>query len=150
MDKVCECCKANFTPLLTVKNQRYCRKSTCQNARKKSWHKIKLSSDNSYRENQAEAQKTWCGKHPGYWKEYRARHPAYTERNRLLQGERNRKRKRAASVIAKMDESTPQKIIPFGQYRLIPVCNPGIAKMDEWVVQIGVISAGSAPAPTGS
>lgn len=148
MDKVCECCKISFTPLPTVKNQRYCRKHACQKARKKSWQKMMLASDNDYRENQAKAQKTWSEKNPGYWKGYRAKKPAYTKRNRLLQRERNWKR-REMPVIAKMDESTPRNIIPFGQYRLIPVCNPGIAKMDEWVVEIGVISAGSAPVSTG-
>jgi len=149
MDKVCACCKTRFNPLSTVKNQRYCRKLVCQNARKKSWQRMKLASDNDYRKNQAKAQKTWCGKHPRYWKEYRARNSAYTEHNRLLQQERNRRRKVEPSVIAKMEESTPRKNIPFGQYRLSPVCMPGIAKMDEWIVEISIISACSATVPSG-
>jgi len=149
MDKVCECCKSSFIPLPTVKNQRYCRKPVCQKTRKQRWQKRELASDDDYRQNQAKAQRTWREKRPEYWKEYRARNPAYTERNRLLQKERNRRRKGASPVIAKMDESTSRNIIPFGRYRLIPVCNPGIAKMDEWVVEIGVISAGFAPAPAG-
>jgi hypothetical protein len=116
MDKVCECCKTGFISLPTVKNQRYCRKRTCQKARKKSWQKMKLAFDNDYWENQAKAQKTWRGKNLGYWKEYRAKNSAYTEHNRFLQRKRNRKRKGAPPpVIAKMDESTPRKIIPFGQ-----------------------------------
>ncbi|MDP2816312.1 MAG: hypothetical protein Q8O19_06500 [Rectinemataceae bacterium] len=145
MDKVCECCNTSFTPLPTVKNQRYCRKPVCQKARKNSWQKMKLASDNDYRQNQAKAQQAWYAKRPGYWKEYRARNPAYTERNRFLQKERNRRRKGAPSVIAKMDESTSRNIIPFGRYLLTPVCNPGIAKMDEWVVEISVLSVGYAP-----
>jgi len=144
MDKVCERCKTSFTPLPTVKKQRYCGKPVCQKARKKVWQKMKLASDDDYRQNQAKAQKAWHEKRPGYWKEYRARNTAYTERNRLLQRERNRRRKRAP-VIAKMDESTPRNIIPFGRYLLTPVCNPGIAKMDEWVVEISVLSVGCAP-----
>lgn len=140
MDKVCECCETIFTPLSTVKNQRYCRKRKCQKARKKSWQRMKLASDIDYRKNQAKSQKTWRGNHPGYWKDYRARNSAYMEHNRLLQQERNRRRKVAPPVFAKMDESTSQKHIPFGQYWLSPVCKSGIAKMDEWIVEIRIIS----------
>jgi hypothetical protein len=148
MSTSCECCGDIFIPLSTVKNQRYCRKSACQKDRKNLWRKRKLLSDEAYRQNQADCRKAWSEKHPGYWKEYRANHPIYVERNRDKQRERNRGRSRKretdpSPVIAKMDESTPRKIIPFGRYRLVPVCNQVIAKMDEWIVEIGVVSAGS-------
>jgi hypothetical protein len=41
-----------------------------------------------------------------------------------------------------MDELTGKSVIRSGRYRLIPVCNPEIAKMDELIVEIGVISTG--------
>jgi len=98
-----------------------------------------LSSDSDYRANQAEAQRQWRSRNKDYWREYRRRHPAYTERNRIGQKERNRRR-RSGRGIAKMDEQTGKSVIPSGRYRLVPFCNPGIAKMDELIVELGIIS----------
>lgn len=147
MGKSCECCGTSFIPLSTVKIQRYCRKPACQRARKSLWQKKKLASDEAYRQNQDDCRKAWSEKNPEYWKTYRANHSSYASLNREKQRERNRKRQRkreaaGTGVIAKMDESTPRKIIPSGRYRLVPVCNPVIAKMDEWIVEIGIVSAG--------
>lgn len=117
-------------------NQQYCSEAQCQKTRKKRWQKRKLVTDSAYRDNQSDARKEWVKKNSDYWKKYRERNPAYEERNRLLQRERNRRRKRGTSVIAKMDELTPRKVIASGRYRLVPV----IANMDELIVEIGVIS----------
>jgi len=45
-------------------------------------------------------------------------------------------------VIAKMDSLSPQNIIPFGRYRLVPLEADLIAKMDSLIVEIGVVSGG--------
>jgi hypothetical protein len=39
-----------------------------------------------------------------------------------------------------MDEQKGKPLIPSGRYRLVPFCNQGIAKMDELIVELGVIS----------
>jgi hypothetical protein len=39
-----------------------------------------------------------------------------------------------------MDELKGKTVIPSGRYRLVPLCNPGIAKMDELIVELDVIS----------
>lgn len=148
MERVCLCCASIFTPLPTVKGQQYCSKPDCQRTRKRRWQKRKLATDDAYRKNQADCRKTWGAKHPEYWKTYRANHPVYVDRNREKQRERNRSRPRKRpvakpDVIANMDESTRRKTIPFGQYRLTPVGSGAIAKMDEWIVEIGVISTAS-------
>ena len=44
--------------------------------------------------------------------------------------------------IAKMDELKGKTLIPSGRYRLVPFCNLGIAKMEELIVELGVISRG--------
>jgi hypothetical protein len=80
----------------------------------------------AYRESKADAQRKWSSANSASWKEYRARHPDYVKRNREKQRERNRKRPRkreiqASEVIAKMDALSPQNIIPFGRYRLVPL-----------------------------
>jgi hypothetical protein len=41
-----------------------------------------------------------------------------------------------------MGELKEKNIITSGHYRLVPLCNPGIAKMDELIVEIGVIASG--------
>ena len=55
------------------------------------------------------------------------------------QKERNRRR-RSGAGIAKMDEVKGETVIRSGLYRLVPLCNLGIAKMDELIVELGVIS----------
>ena len=139
MEKTCLCCKKPFNFHPAVRCQRYCSNPECQKARKRKWQKEKLARDSDYRANQAEAQRQWRGRNKDYWKEYRRRNPAYTERNRMGQKERNRRR-RSGSEIAKMDELKGKTVIPSGRYRLVPLCNPGIAKMDELIVELGVIS----------
>jgi hypothetical protein len=41
-----------------------------------------------------------------------------------------------------MDELKGKSVIRPGRYRLVPICNLGIAKMDELIVEIGVIARG--------
>jgi len=147
MNKRCACCHDEIPAIPAVRNQRYCRKSACQKERKKLWHRQKLASDSAYRESKADAQRKWSSANGDYWKEYRANHPDYVERNREKQRERNRKRPRkrdtpASSVIAKMDALSTQNIIPFGRYRLVPLATDLIAKMDSLIVEIGVVSDG--------
>jgi hypothetical protein len=139
MEKTCLCCKRGFKAHPAVRDQRYCSDPGCQKARKRKWQKEKLARDSDYRANQAEAQRQWRGRNKDYWREYRRRNPAYTERNRMGQKERNRRR-RSGSEIAKMDELKGKTLIPSGRYRLVPLCNPGIAKMEELIVELGVIS----------
>ena len=139
MEKTCLHCKRRFNPHPAVRRQQYCGNPECQKARKRKWQKEKLASDRDYRTNQASAQKQWRSRNQGYCREYRRRNSVYTERNRVRQRERNGRR-RAGSEIAKMDEHQRETLVPSGRYRLVPVCNTGIAKMDELIVELGVIS----------
>ncbi len=141
MEKRCPCCKKSFHPHPAVHCQRYCSNPECQKMRKRKWQKEKLSKDSDYRANQTAAQRQWRSRNTGYWKEYRIRNEAYTERNRKGQRERNRRRG-SGSVIAKMDEQTGKSLIGSGRYRLMPFCNSGIAKMDELIVEIALVSEG--------
>ena len=102
MEKTCVCCKRKFVPNPRLCNQQYCSRSECQRARKRKWQREKLAKDSAYRDNQAAAQREWCSRNKGYWRDYRRRNPVYTERNRIGQRERNRLR-RSGPEIAKMD-----------------------------------------------
>ena len=141
MERSCLCCKKKFSPHHAVSHQRYCGGPVCQRSRKRKWQKEKLANDSDYRANQAQAQRQWRSRNKDYWKQYRRKHPVYVETNRTAQRGRNRRR-RGGAEIAKMDELTGKSLIQSGRYRLIPVCNPGIAKMDELIVELGVISRG--------
>jgi hypothetical protein len=135
MEKTCPHCGKRFLPHPAVLNQQYCGSADCQRARKRKWQKEKLKNDPDYRENQAAAQKAWRERNKGYWREYRKSNQIYSKRNRLLQKERNRQRR----MIAKMDELGAKSLISPGRYRLVPLYGK-IAKMDELIVEIGVVA----------
>jgi hypothetical protein len=139
MEKRCSHCGKKFLPHPAVANQRYCGNADCQKARKRKWQKEKLKNDPDYRGNQAAAQKAWRIRNRNYWKEYRKKNQTYSERNRLRQRERNRQRR----TIAKMDELPARSFISPGRYRLVPL-HGNIAKMDELIVEIGVLARQSA------
>jgi hypothetical protein len=134
----CASCGRSFRPRAQVPQQRYCGMAACQRERRRRWHQNKLRSDDDYRANQAQAQQAWAGSHRDYWRDYRARHPDYTERNRLEQ--RRRDRRGRETRLAKMDASTPINAVPSGTYRLLPEAGGDLAKMDAWTVKITVIS----------
>jgi len=142
---LCVYCGDLFDPSPRHKNQPACKKKECQKAGKADWQRHKLKIDPAYKESQKISQKKWMQAHPGYWKAYRQRKPEKRERNRILQGIRNRKKrakdlsvKMDAALIAKMDRSKPEHLRILGQFYLVPV----IAKMDPLKVNIIEIPMG--------
>ena len=103
----------------------------------------KLRSDGDYRANQVLAQGAWANGHGDYWREYRTKHPDYTDRNRVEQ--RRRDRCRRARRLAKMDASTPISVVPSGTYRLLAATAGDLAKKDVWTVKITLISRDYGP-----
>jgi hypothetical protein len=97
-----------------------------------------MHSDPDYKFNQTLSNKKWAKAHPGYWKDYRRRHPRKAQRNRMLQTIRNRRRRTKhqnrsnAELIAKVDASIVNNFKVVGQYWLVPV----IAKVDALKVNI--------------
>lgn len=143
VERRCKHCGDLFSPRPNVTHQRYCSKADCQKARKNRWRKSKLATDRDYRLDQYDAQKLWRQKHPEYWRGYRATHPDYEQRNRALQRERNHRRR--AGGIAKSDESSPRPRMRSGYYRLIPAEAEAIAKSDEYLVKLDVLSGTYSP-----
>ena len=132
-----ECCQL-FYPCPQVPHQSYCSSPNCQRARRRKWMRNKLKTDSDYQENQLFAQKAWSKRNTGYWKEYRASHPEYVERNRISQHQRNTKSQ--ANIIANIDESSEANPFPSGIYRLSLVSDNAIAKMNMWTVEIRIHS----------
>ena len=147
MLRICRYCQSPFRPHPKVPIQKYCSSETCQKARRRKWQKQKMQSDEDYKKNQREALSAWRKNNLGYWRRYRTNHPAYVEKNRMLQKKRNakirqRSKRQGGRVdrIAKMDELEQRNALGSGYYMLYPVALGQIAKMDEMLVKIDVIS----------
>jgi hypothetical protein len=136
----CAACEQAFRPRAQVPRQRFCGQASCQRERRRRWQQDKRQGDEDYRANQAQAQRAWADGHREYWRDWRASHPEYGERNRLEQ--RRRDRQRHASRLAKMDASTPVLPIVSGTYHLVPWTGGDLAKMDACTVKLTVISEG--------
>ena len=109
--RICICihCGKEFSPNPRVKNQKYCSDKRCQRARRAGWQRQKMAQDADYRENKERCQKQWHESHPGYYRDYRNNHPSYVERNLLLQGIRDIRRRQdirrdgQGKMLAKLD-----------------------------------------------
>ena len=140
---VCCHCGDLFTPSPRHKNQVYCMRPACRRGRKAAWKRNKMQTDPDYRYNHKLSNQKWIKAHPGYWKDYRSRHPEYVARNRILQAVRNRRRTRSDQLkakddlIAKVDASIFYKNRMVGQFYLVPV----IAMVDALKVNIFDISS---------
>lgn len=136
--KRCLACADDFEPSPRVAAQNYCSRAECQRERRRLWQKDKRASDPDYRENQLACQRRWREKHGDYWKQYRAQHPDYEQRNRQRQRERNGAS--TAASIAKMGAMAPFGLPSSDRYLLRPCDGSGVAKMDGWIVQIVVLT----------
>lgn len=128
----CVSCGRHFVPCAHVPGQRYCSAPACQRERRRRWQRRKRREDPDYRDNQAQAQQRWAQRHSEYWRDYRQHHPDYSQRNRQRQRQRNQQRRTGAPgadarahtsaprVIAKMDASAADSVVPSGTYYLIP------------------------------
>jgi len=120
-------CRRLFLPNPHITNHRYCNRKDCQRVRKRRWQREKMKNDPDYRDNQRDAQQCWMEQNRDYWRRYRDHHPEYMKQNRLLQRERDRRRR--IRDLAKMDASDEISLIKPGSYYLIPT-KGNLAKMD--------------------
>jgi len=100
VQRKCKACGGHFSPRPQNPDQQFCSKPECQRERKRRWQQHKRATDADYRDNQARARRRWAQTHPDYWRQYRRNHPEYAARNRILQRERDRRRRKG---LAKMD-----------------------------------------------
>lgn len=136
--KTCEACDRPFAPRPQNPNQTYCNDPACQRERRRRWQQQKRRDDADYRDNDVRVSKAWATENPEYWKQYRDENPAYAERNRNLQQQRNQKLR--ASVIANEDVSRLRNPPPAGRYRMVQVTDDGTPG-DAWIVEIAVLTA---------
>lgn len=136
----CVHCKRLFRPNPRLKEQRYCRQKVCQRARKRLWQKHKMATDPDYQTTKRVSQRQWQKEHRDYWRTYRAGKPAYCQRNRLLQKERDAKRSRRD--LAKKDTLKAIEPIKTGTYYLVPPHLSDLAKKDALGQKVVIISTG--------
>lgn len=137
----CAACGMLFVPRPQIRNQRFCSNPKCQCERRRLRQVEKRASNPERRANDAQYYRDWLSKNRNYWKDYRASHPEYAERNRVQQRERNKDRKNAD--IAK-DDVWPVYPLMGGLYRLSPVTRQVIANEAVWIVEITVLSGPAA------
>jgi hypothetical protein len=137
----CAHCREQFKPNPRVKNQKYCGKRECRKARRAKWQRDKIATDEDYRENQKICSQKWEVRHPGYYRQYRRKHPEYTERNRILQQIRNNRRSnnRQGKLIAKMDSLIRPYYLRDSLFRIVPQKGEMIAKMDSLIVKLSPV-----------
>ena len=93
-----------------------------------------MRTDADYRSNQHDSQRRWLEKHPGYWSDWRDRHPEYVERNRVLQKARDRLKAdltamtRTGAVLAKSDACPDKSDEISVVYELLPAKSADLAK----------------------
>jgi len=96
---ICRYCKKPFIRSPYHPKQEVCQSAECQRRRKREYHRKKIADDAVYRQTCANSRKNWRDNNPDYQREYRRNNEAASERNRVKQRERNRKRR--LSVIVK-------------------------------------------------
>lgn len=94
-DHRCRYCQYVFQPSPYRPQQAVCSRVSCQQRRRRDYHRQKISSDPIYRQVCLESPRKWRQAHPGYWKQYRQTHPQQVERNRQQQWRRDQKRRLA-------------------------------------------------------
>jgi hypothetical protein len=92
-ERLCRYCQKTFQPSKHRPEQAVCSDSACQRQRRKDYHRQKISHDTVYRQVCLESPQKWRERNPGYWKQYRQKHPEVVTRNRERQQSRDRKRR---------------------------------------------------------
>jgi len=92
-ERGCCYCQEVFQPSKFQPLQAVCSGSECQRKRRADYHRNKIVDDPEYREVCRDSSRKWRAANPGYWKQYREKHPACTEQNRQQQKARDQKQR---------------------------------------------------------
>ncbi len=142
----CAACHKHFHPRPQSPGQEFCSAAECQRERKRRWQKARRAADSDYRDNDVQANRQWRNRHPGYWREYRRKHPQSVIRNRDKQRERDRARQSQAPQppprpdLANEDASRLPFSVQTGTYRVIPVTGGDLANENACLVKIALLS----------
>lgn len=145
----CKCCGKLVPRNPRIKKQKFCSSRTCQNTRRYTITKARITKSSESRCLRRARNKRWRDNYPAheYQKEYRKNHPEYVNCNREGQRERNKKRKpERSSMIVKTYALSPQPL-QDGLYRGFEVKSGKIVKTYALPTQMQVQSALQAFSP---
>ena len=147
---VCRGCSRQLAknPRLAGREQGYCKRRQCQRHRRTRWQREQMRANGEFRAEQRAAEKLARQKDAGYYSKYRERHPEQLERNRLLQAERDRRRRTKAVCLPATIDGEPALPVEetgsppsAGRYRMQPLDVAGSPSFE--VVLTPVEAAGS-------
>ena len=145
----CHCCGKLVPRNPRIKKQKFCSSRACQNTRRYTITKARVTKSSECRFLRRARNKRWRYNYPAheYQKEYRKKHPEYVKRNNELQKGRNKKRKpESSSMIVKTYALSPRPL-QDGLYRGFEVKSGKIVKTYALPTQMQVQSAMQAVFP---
>ena len=144
---ICQHCGRTCRCNPRVKNQEYCSRKECQQARKNKWEKKKYQTKKKYRKKRLESQKPWRKNYPQkqYQKEYRAKRPDYVVRCYEDQNERYKRRRKAERGALEQNNVNTDAIFTHprggGLYKLIPIDKTkNNVNTDTFIVKMQILS----------
>lgn len=133
----CRYCKQVFQPSEYQPSQSVCGSPGCQRRHRTDYHRDRIESDPEYAESCLNSARKWRERHPGYWKQYRASHPASADRNREQQNARDRKQRLIR--LANNNSASELKPCPATVWllgaELSALANNNSAAAQVWVLQ---------------
>ena len=123
--RCCRFCQKLFEPSKFRPDQTVCTDPACRSRRRNEYHRKKIACDREYAEVVRDSRRKWREAHPDYQKTYRQAHTAAAERNRVLQ--KNRDAKRRAQLLVKNNLAVDLKRCP-AEVWLISAAETGLVK----------------------
>ncbi len=126
-----------------VKDQEYCTRKECQQARKNKWEKKEYRTNKKYRETRLKSQKKWRenNNHSKYQKEYRSKRPDYVAQCYKDQKERYHERREALEQNNVNTDALFTQPRRGGLYKLIPMdVTKNNVNTDAFVVKMQILS----------
>jgi hypothetical protein len=144
---ICRHCGRKCRSNPRVKNQNYCSRKECRQARKNEWEKKKYRTNKKYREARLQSQRNWRKNYPHkkYQKEYRSRRPDYVAQCYKDQKERYHERRKAEREAFEKNNVNTDTIFTQprrdGLYKLIPVDKiKNNVNTDAFIVKMQILS----------
>ncbi len=144
---ICQHCGRRCRCNPRVKNQKYCSRKECQQARKNEWEKKNYRTKKKYRESRIKSQQNWRENYPhkDYQKKYRRRRPDYVARCYTKQKESYHERREAERKAIEENNVNTDAIFTQprrgGLYKLIPVDErKNNVNTDAFIVKMQVLS----------
>ena len=144
---ICHHCGRTCRSNPRVKDQEYCTRKECQQARKNKWEKKEYRTNKKYRETRLKSQKKWRenNKHSKYQKEYRSKRPDYVAQCYKDQKERYHERREAERKALEQNNVNTDALFAqprrVGLYKLIPMdATKNNVNTDAFIVKMQILS----------